>query len=242
LGDNQFLITTLRRLSGRVTNESGEPISGALLRIEIIQNQFAQEGIVQTRSDSDGMYTLHFDLGSLPGSFAMSVATTGYIPQAIFFQKDSMLDGTLYNERDIAMQPLLTTTVVIEPEPILHHLGDNKFGGPLNSQFQRTSEGIRYERVFRLTQSQVDHESFILTMNIKGVDSNTKTALQINEGTIIDIPTTDSFGNFSPVGFRGFVQDHLRVGENVLYIESGFKSESDDYDDIEFINPLINFQ
>lgn len=238
-GDNAFPVPGLAVITGILSDQSsGAPISGALVRAELIQSAFAREGVVQTRSLPSGLYRIALDLDSLPATFALTVSAPGYVPAPLLLRR-SDLDPSGSSERDMELEPASLTVVAIEPEPLLHHLGDGTFEGAINSQFQRQAEGVIFQRFFSLSQQQASSARFEISFIAKGVDAAGSTFV-LNEQSIA-IPATDNEGSFSTVSFEGDTSQYLQAGSNVFTIAAGFVAQISDYDDFEFVNPVIRF-
>ena len=238
-GDNAFPVAGLAVIEGRISNQSNDaPINRALVRAELIQSAFARDGVVQTRSLSNGRYRIALDLESLPPTFALTVAAPGFIPAPLLLRR-SDLNPSGVSERTVVLEPANPLVLAIEPEPLLHHLGDDTFEGVINSQFQRQQEGVLFQRFFSLSQEQASSPRFEVSFVAKGVnESGSVFALNNNS---IALPATDSEGSFSIASFEGETSQYFQPGSNVFTISSGFVAEINDYDDFEFINPLIRF-
>jgi len=241
VGDNASPVPGLAVVRGTLTDRvSGAPVRGALIRVEIFQNAFARDGIAQTRSAADGSYSLPIELESLPATFAMTVSSPAHVPRAIPFRRPADGAGRVI-DADLTMMPRDTTVIAIESEPVLHHLGDDTFGGVENSQFQRASEGQVYRREFSLSADQLSFERFTVSFLIKGVQSS-GTAFEINDSLLVPIPASEANGEFSELTYEGRVADILVRGVNSLDIGSGRTRATGDFDDFEFVNPIITLR
>jgi hypothetical protein len=166
------------------------------------------------------------------------VAAPGFIPAPLLLRR-SDLNPSGVSERTVVLEPANPLVLAIEPEPLLHHLGDDTFEGVINSQFQRQQEGVLFQRFFSLSQEQASSPRFEVSFVAKGVnESGSVFALNNNS---IALPATDSEGSFSIASFEGETSQYFQPGSNVFTISSGFVAEINDYDDFEFINPLIRF-
>lgn len=125
-----------------------------------------------------------------------------------------------------------------EAVPEVHHLGDNAFSGPINSQFQKESEGDRFVAKFELTLAQLPPAGtqVVVRLMAKGVQRSHKIAINdtVLEDRLDDSPNDGSFGEFE----AGFDACLLRVGTNTLQIIA--KPSRSDIDDFEFVNVQIH--
>ena len=121
-----------------------------------------------------------------------------------------------------------------ETDPDVHHLGDNRFDGAINSQFQKESEGTSYTTSFIVTDDQLPprfkHAEVVLLA--RGVQRKHKIVIN---GTTLDVrldeaPDDGSFGEF----VAPFDASLLRVGINEIQIIA--RPSKTDVDDFEFVN------
>ncbi|MEW6251835.1 MAG: carboxypeptidase regulatory-like domain-containing protein, partial [Planctomycetota bacterium] len=115
-------------IQGLVTDaRTQQPIAGARIRLDL-----AGAGREVT-TDVRGHYELH--VPDVPDFFAVSATHPRYVPQS---QNASAAD---LRQRgltlDFALEPDSNGSVVIEAVPDVHHLGNDRFEGAVNSQFQK---------------------------------------------------------------------------------------------------------
>ncbi len=219
-----------RSLSGFVFDAStGEPIEGARVRLDLPGGDS-----MVVRTGPDGAYALHPP--SLPEHIAVTATRRGYTPGSIGLPAAELSGGLRH---DFRLVPAERTTIALETDPQVHHLGDGEFEGQINSQFQKPCEGRVYEAAFRLTEPQAaaaggrgEAEVLLLAKGLQGVNE-----IRIN-GNLLDDRFTGSPADGSFGAFRArFPAEWLRAGDNTLGITS--VRGAHDFDDFEFVNPRI---
>jgi len=125
--------------------------------------------------------------------------------------------------------------IALEEDPEVHHLGDNDFGGRINSQFQKESEGTLLRASFVLSpdQHRALGEIAGVAMLAKGLQTGNIIRINGNEipRRLDHSPSDGSFGEFA----AAFDASWLREGANTIEIESSVSSGSD-HDDFEIVN------
>ncbi len=216
-------------IEGLITDAStGKPLPGASVRLVLPDREPAT-----ATSDSTGRYRLF--VPEVPSFFALSTSHEGYVPGSKNVDA-AMLEGTTLT-LDFNLAPASRDTVAIEAVPDVHHLGDNAFSGSINSQFQKESEGARYEAKFLLRPDQVPPHVTSATVELLAKGVQRRHTIRIN-GTVLDdrledAPDDGSFGEFS----AAFDPSILRAGRNTFEIIA--KPSSSDIDDFEFVNVRI---
>lgn len=218
-----------RHFSGVVRDDvTGQPVEGALVRIDSDQGD-----LVETRTGEDGTFILEPEFES--DFVAVTASNPGYTPHALNLPIAELERGVV---REIRLRPIEDSVIALEDEPVVHHLGDNAFGGRINSQFQKESEGIVYQATFELTERQREAlgEIAAVTLLAKGLQANN--TVEINghmlRQRLDSSPRDGSFG----VIVLPFDADWLEEGENLIKIESRVSSGSD-HDDFEIVNVQI---
>ncbi len=218
-----------RHFSGVVRDAvTNEPIPNALVKIDSDLG-----GLVETHTGDDGTFVLRpeFDADFV----AVTASLAGYTPSAFNLPIARLEEGVV---REIRLDPIRQAVISIEENPEVHHLGNNAFGGRINSQFQKDSEGTVYEADFVVNAEQhaMLGELAGVTMLAKGLQTNN--VIRIN-GNRVRKPLTGSprDGSFGPF-FAAFPAEWLNEGENTIEIESRISS-GDDYDDFEIVNVQI---
>lgn len=218
-----------RQFSGIVLDaDTGQPVEGALVRIDSDRGD-----LVESRTASDGTFALEprFEADFV----AVTASKAGYTPAAMNLPIEDLERGVV---REIRLDPIRDTVIALENEPEVHHLGDNDFGGRINSQFQKESEGLVLSAEFAVTPEQIAAlgDRAGVTMLAKGLQ--TENTIRIN-GNLVprrlnSSPNDGSFGQFGAL----FDASWLREGVNRLEIESAV-SAGNDHDDFEVVNIQI---
>ncbi len=215
-------------LTGRVTSaRTGRPMPGALVRADV-----PGDVAVAAYTDEDGAYELRFP--RMPPHFALSAAHPSAIPQAVNVAAAQLLEGDA--RRDFALEPRQAERIALETEPVVHHLGNDRFEGRINSQFQRVSEGESFRAEF-VVPAEVPFSHVRLTMLTRGVQC--PHGVFVNGAAVAELDGSPANGSFGPYTAR-IPARALRPGTNELVIEA--ISCSGDLDDFEFVNIQIELR
>jgi hypothetical protein len=166
----------------------------------------------------------------LPDYFAISASKPGYLPRSRNVANRSVVGRSM--RLNFALKPETPGTIAVEDTPVVHHLGNDRYEGRINSQFQREAEGRTYLGSFDLSAGQVPSREAELTLLAKGVQCPHK--IRIN-GHLLDArldhsPPDGGFGTFT----ARFDASLLQEGENTIEIRA--VSCTGDLDDFEFVN------
>lgn len=213
-------------LRGRVTDAAtGRPLAGAAIRLDL-----SEQPPVSVRSTADGFYEL--SIPETPEFFAVSAMLAGYQPAAGNVSEANLRERGFYY--DFALRPAESGVIALEAAPDVHHLGNDRFEGAINSQFQKASEGRAFSAEFLLSPTQspphIDAASVVLLA--KGVQCPHQ--VRIN-GTLIEArldhsPADGSFGEI----VLALDPALLSEGSNTLEIRA--VTCRGDLDDFEFVN------
>jgi hypothetical protein len=205
-----------------------EPLAAAVVRLTL-----PDRDALTVETDAAGSFVLF--VPPVPEHFALSATFEGYVPGTVNVERRRLTGRTM--NVDFALQKIGRDVLVLDPQPEVHHLGDNAFSGEINSQFQKEAEGDRYEMNFILGEAEMNSaavQAEILLM-AKGVQR--RHSIKIN-GHLLDqrldeAPEDGSFGEFA----ASFDATWLQPGANTLEIIAA-PSDSD-IDDFEFVNIRI---
>lgn len=215
------------RLFGVVTDaRTGRPLAEATIRVD------QEEGeALTTATDAAGRYALA--LGKVPEHFAVSAGLAGFLPESRDVAAEALAAGP---ERvDFSLQPQSRSTLIADTVPEVHHLGNNRFEGQINSQFQRRSEGTRLTAVFELGPDQLPERMLRITLLAKGVQCPHDVLLNGELATkLTESPPDGSFGKFEAL----LAPRLLNIGQNALQIRTS--SCFGDVDDFEFLNVQLH--
>ena len=215
-------------IRGVVTDAtSGAPLPGAVIRVD------RTEGLPLTATaNASGRYVLITP--DLPDFFAVSVSHDGYVPDAVNVASDELGRGTV--TRDFHLDPMRDDVIAIEAVPEVHHLGNDRFDGRINSRFQRKAEGTIYRAQFELAADQLPPyvQRAQIVLMVKGAQVRNEIRINGNllERFLDTAPRDGSFGEF----LAEFPADWLHEGANTLRIKS---VRGGDLDDFEFVNVRI---
>lgn len=238
LGDNANPIDGAI-LNGIITNASDlSVVQGATVNLDLISFDSSFDAVNRVVSDQNGVYQMTIDSSLLPDSFIITAAQDGFRPSVIIADTNDFEDLTAQTI-DIALIPASLNEVIIESIPVVHHLGDDSFGGVVNSQFQRATEGPSYIRTFSLNDEQVSSTELTLVTAAKGVQGRNE--VYINSVLVGTFPDTNSDGSYSALELPLTIpQGLLVIGTNEFEVRSVLTEfNATDIDDFEFVNISI---
>jgi len=216
-------------LQGRVFDaDTRAPLAGATIRLDLPNI----EPLTAT-TDDQGRYALA--VPPVPDHFALSASLDDYIPSSIDVPSSELNDGVLV--RDFALAPVRDDIVAVEIEPEVHHLGNDRWNGVINSQFQKDSEGRRFNATFELTADQISPPPRRPAVKLLAKGVQCPHQIFINGWRLrqrLDrSPRDGGFGEFT----ARFDPDMLVEGVNTIEIRG--VSCRGDIDDFEFVNIRI---
>ncbi len=215
-------------VSGRVTDAGdGRPLADARV-------SFDRSGAppLVAVTDAGGRYTL--SIPEVPDFFALSAVHEGHVPASANVSALSVRGRT--HALDFALPRASHDVVALEADPQVHHLGNDRFEGRINSQFQKSSQGRSIQLEFELGAAQLSAaRTARLSLMVRGVQcphlvrvNGFALPQRLNES-----PEDGSFGrcelDISP--------SVLVEGVNVLSIHA--VTCNGDLDDFEFVNPQL---
>ena len=217
-------------IRGAVTDAtSGAPLVGAVVRIDRLDAP-----ALTATTNASGRYVLIAP--DLPDFFAVSASHGGYVPEAVNVASQDLKRGTV--TRDFQLDPQHHDVIAIEAVPEVHHLGNDRFDGSINSRFQKKAEGTIFESEFRLTAEQLSSDAgqaeIVLLVKGAQVDNEIRINGNLLERFLDRAPRDGSFGEFT----AEFPIQWLVEGTNTLHIRS---VRGGDLDDFEFVNVRIRF-
>lgn len=205
---------------GKVTDDNDNPLSGVKVILPFPDRN------ITTVTDNEGNYDLKIDQNiSFP--VLVTASKDGYVPISKNVYKND--DLTKYEE-DFKLVKKTDDVVILDKS--LHHLGDDNYGGNINSQFQAKSEGVKYKKEFNLSDEFLNNYSqFTLTLYAKGLQY--ENPLYINGHLITQLDNSPQDGSFGKLSVS-IPKEYLK-NNNVIEIDS-VQNNSSDYDDFEFAN------
>ena len=184
--------------------------------------------VYESNADASGKYQLRFDSKNLPKEFLITASKEDFVPISINLSKEECSNDS----RNIALSAIDETTIVVEIDPILHHLGDDYHQGTINSRFQKNTEGIEYLKPFNVSASQLYHSKYTMKLFAKGLQFDNP--LTINGELVGYLGESASDGSFSSIAME-INSSFLMQGENTLRIQAALNPiNAGDRDDFEF--------
>jgi len=216
-------------IRGVVTDgASRRALAGAAVRLDL-----PNRTPVTAFTEPDGTYML--DAPDVPDFFALSASHEGFVPKSANVERARLEGRTL--TVDFALEGVSDAVLVTEAVPDVHHLGDDRFDGTINSQFQKKSEGAEFTVDFELQSDSVSAKFSRAEVRLlaKGVQRNHRVV--VNGATLKrrlnHAPEDGGFGEFVAPFDAGLLQP----GKNTLQIIAA-PSDSD-IDDFEFVNVQV---
>ncbi len=221
-------------IEGEVTQRSdGSSVVGARVRIDLSPGSSAS-----TLTDDEGRYSL--SVPEVPEFFAMTVSKDGFIPASVNVARSSVRGDTW--SKIVSLETEQPETIVLEPVPWMHHLGDGTFGASADGLFQSESEGIIYEHSFDMEAEQLspNYDEATLSIFVRGAQESGN-RIELN-GTVVEprLCCSPDDGSFEEQEIA-LPMDLLLEGENTLTVYSDSNPDNpEDHDDFEFVNIQVH--
>jgi len=216
-------------ITGSITDRaSGTPLADATVRLVV-----ADRDPVIAMTDRNGDYSMF--VPEMPDFFALSASGDGYIPMSRNIRVRAVENSRFRVNFDL--ERMGDNVLVLEPVPEVHHLGDDRFDGRINSRFQKNSEGAVFETEFAVSAAMLSRgpTRAEVRMLVKGVQRSHKIVINgvTLDDRLDDAPSDGSFGEFR----IGFDPSLLRPGANTFALRA--QPSTTDIDDFEFVNVQI---
>ena len=185
--------------------ETSEPLAGVTVQLDLVDHDQ-----LEAVTDLAGHYELL--VPRTPDFFAISASHSGFVPESRNVSADAL--EQIGVNVDFELRRRSDDALAIEAVPEVHHLGNDRFSGRMNSQFQKDSEGRIFVAEFELTEAHVASREVRLTLLAKGVQCPHRIYIngELLDARIDSAPRDGSFGEFSaPVE-----ADLLQEGVNTL--------------------------
>ncbi len=234
LTDSSNVVVDKKQFSGQVKDEQGHPVFGMNVKLEYLDDGQEQSAIAQT--NSQGYYSIAIDEDKFKNvdntSLLIYAYKDGYIPVTRSFKINANRNFNI----DFTTNRIKANEMVLEIEPKVHHLGDDMYGGSINSQFQKNTEGTGFQKTFYITEAQYQNYTHAeLTFSGKGIQY-VEDALTLNNKTAY-LEQANIDGSYKT--YRIYLdKTSYHQGENSISITS---AQDGDYDDFEFANIIIRF-
>lgn len=224
-------------IAGIASDAAGLPLKDVTARI--IAADLAYTNV----SGADGFYLLRVPKATLPQTFVYSLYRS-IAPQIVPRSLSGKQSG-YYMTSAPKLDAISASYVVVEIEPIVHHIGDSNFGGTVNSQFQRAAaEGTQFAKTFSVTAASLAFAKAELSFLAKGVECEDE--ILINNKSLGVLPRSPADGSYTEIGHTFAPKSILTVGTNTVIVRSSKNcvaagGGTNDFDDFEFENVLIHF-
>lgn len=217
-------------IRGRVADAAtGEPIEDATVRLDL-----PDEAPLIAKTDEHGVFSL--PVPRLPDHVALSASHPDYVPGAENVPAWRLRASGL--TQDFNLEPVTEDVIVIEDEPVVHHLGNDLFEGRINSQFQKKAEGRALRAYIGLSPRHLPPRvrSASISLLAKGVQCPHKIVVNghLLEERLGKSPSDGSFGRF----LLTFDADLLIEGVNTIEIQA--VRCRGDLDDFELVNVQLH--
>ena len=224
-----------------LSDENLALIGGARVKVELIADALGgssglYDAVIDDYTNQEGAYSLCIPSNDMPENILVSASADRFIPQVQSVPNPG--PGEL--EIDFRLGDLGANTVVIEIDPIIHHLGDDNAGGAINSQFQKLSEGLVYETSFFLSEEQRSIQAATLQLYARGLQA--ENPLTINGEIVTFLNTSPADGSLGSIEVQVPISAlDLESGVQILRIESEIGGVLfSDRDDFEFVNIIVS--
>ncbi len=188
---------------------------------------------IAVEADAFGSYEIQ--VPEVPDHFALSASRGGYVPESRNIEAKRVRGRTITVNFALSRQTELV--IALEEEPDVHHLGNDRFEGRINSQFQKQTEGRTHRARFEVTRDQLppNFSRAEVVFMVKGVQCPHQVRIngRLVRERLADSPRDGSFGEYR----SSFDPGWLLEGENQFRIRA--RSCGGDLDDFEFVNVQI---
>lgn len=188
---------------------------------------------ISVKADAYGSYEIQ--VPEVPDHFALSASRGGYIPESRNIEAKRVRGRTITVNFALSRQTELV--IALEDEPDVHHLGNDRFEGRINSQFQKQTEGRTHRATFEVSRDQLppNFSRAEVVFMVKGVQCPHQVRIngRLVRERLRDSPRDGSFGEYR----SSFDPGWLLEGRNQFRIRA--RSCGGDLDDFEFVNVQI---
>ena len=217
-----------RTYSVKLNYSTGAPVPGATVNIRTPDRTFSDI----TGSDGRASVTIPNSV-SLPANVITTIEQSSIMPEGRTFS------GAVNTNSSRTITCVNAPSRILVREVRLHHTGDDHFGGSENSQLQIRSEGTSISFSFSL--SSIPNGMPHIRFYARGVQRSTEIKINgITTDRFINSPVDGSLGRYS-FQLTANPRTVFRTGSNVLTIKSGYQSDINDWDDIEFCALLLYY-
>ena len=216
-----------------VLDEDGAPLEGVVVTV------YADNTRHTDITDDRGFYDIVVPLADLPfsGFISVSVNAKEYKPYNLTYEAPLIADKTYDSKMpSFRLSPCPTCLDIGVKSSELVHLGDDFYAGSINSQFQKSTDGMDIE--FKLEGSE-EYTALAISFDVKGIQPDRfedKSAIQFMSGEEVvgeqliemNSPEDGSFETFM------YQVDNTQTVTSVKFATMNHGTPGSDYDDWEF--------
>jgi len=211
------------KISGTITSTDGDALTGATASVEIENKKHTGT------SGSDGKYQIVIPKKvQLPDSVFVMAAKKDFNTASKTISKKK------FDKADFTLSA--ASKYLVQIDQGLHHLGNGKFGGSINSQFQHSSaEGTRFKKSFELDEEQLPPYvvGAKLLLSVKGAEENNPVIINGENIGVVNSSNGDGSASVTALEFDICT---LKADSNAFAIASADSNANSDIDDFEFTN------
>lgn len=218
-----------------VMDSRNQPLAGATVAVYAADIRYAQT------TGPDGKYQIAVPQDQLPSEGFISISITEEVHKPFNLTYAAPLAGGVSydsEEEVLMLSPCPNCIKIGDKSSELFHLGDDLYGGPENSQFQKATDGLE-------VSYQIDGaEGFAaikMSLEIKGLQSdlfsegnNSSIEFYSNGGLVSETILKDESPEDGSYGTFQFVVDNSRPITSIKVITRNFGPVDSNYDDWEF--------
>lgn len=225
---NPVQTESMRVYTVTLNTVSSSPVSNATLSLRAGDKQY----VVATDQNGKADLTIPNDV-ELPPFAIITADHASIMPEARTFSGAINTNA----RRTITCEPAPSRVLVREVN--LHHIGDDHYSGDPNSQLQIPAQGVRLSFAFNL--SGIPNRMPNIRFYARGIQRRTQ--IKINNITVDYLGNSSADGDLILYSFQLTANPStvLRVGTNVLTIETVYYEANVDWDDLEFCSLLLYY-
>lgn len=222
-------IEPIGRIEGRVRDSiSGNPLANASVQLDLLDSS-----PLTSMTDAAGRYAM--EIPRMPDNFAITASMSGYVPSSQNVPVRRLKRGVL--AVDFALEPITSNVFAMDATPDVHHLGNDRFEGAINSQFQKQAEGVGFVAQFDVAPGQMPSEAAVAELRLMAKGVQCPPRIDVNGRRLrYDFEESPADGGFGEKAIR-FEARLLKEGANTIEIST--TACRGDLDDFEFVNVQV---
>lgn len=222
-------IEPIGRIEGRVRDSiSGNPLANASVQLDLLDSS-----PLTSVTDTEGRYAM--EIPRMPDNFAITASMSGYVPSSQNVPVRRLRRGVL--AVDFALEPITSNVLAMDATPDVHHLGNDRFEGAINSQFQKQAEGVGFAAQFDIAPGQMPSEAAVAELRLMAKGVQCPPRIDVNGRRLrYEFEESPADGGFGEKAIR-FEARLLKEGANTIEIST--TACRGDLDDFEFVNVQV---